>query len=64
MTAAANVEHALTKLDPKIKKSLYYTKPQERQDLEQELKTKITECYYNDVFKHPPGFWEFAEQFD
>lgn len=62
--ATADVEQALNKLEPKIKKSLYYTDPQNRQDLEQELKTKITECFYNDVFEQPPGFWEFAEHFD
>ncbi|MEW9677920.1 hypothetical protein ABRT01_17490 [Lentibacillus sp. L22] len=60
----AEVEQALKKLNPKIKKSLYYTSPQNRQDLEQELNMKITECFYNDVFEQPPGFWEFAKRFD
>ncbi|MGM0941284.1 MAG: hypothetical protein ACQEWU_10025 [Bacillota bacterium] len=58
------VEQILKQLHPKIKKSLYYTKPQHRQDLEQELKMKITKCFYNDVFGQTPGFWEFAKQFD
>lgn len=58
------VERALKQLNPKIKKSLYYTKPQDREDLEQELKTKITECFHNDVFEQVPGFWEFANRFD
>jgi hypothetical protein len=57
-------EIALKQLHPKIKKSLYYTKPQDREDLEQELKMKITECIHNDVFEQPPGFWEFAKRFD
>lgn len=56
-------ESALKKLHPKIKKSLYYTNPQHRQDLEQELRMKITECYHNNVFEKVPGFWEFAEKF-
>lgn len=58
------VEQALKQLEPKIKKSLYYTNYQDREDLEQELKMKITECFYNDVFKKAPGFWEFAKTFD
>lgn len=61
---ATDVEQALQTLEPKIKKSLSYTKPQNRQDLEQELKMKITECYYKDVFEQPPGFWEFVGRFD
>lgn len=57
-------EAALKQLHPKIKKSLYHTKPQNREDLEQELKMKITECIHNDVFEQTPGFWEFIERFD
>ncbi|WP_234031583.1 hypothetical protein [Lentibacillus cibarius] len=60
----ADVEQALKTLEPKIQKSLHQTEQQNREDLEQELKTKITECFYNDVFEQAPGFWEFAEQFD
>lgn len=58
------IEQALKQLHPKIKKSLYYTKPQDRQDLEQELKTKIIECFHNDVFEQTPGFWELFRRFD
>jgi hypothetical protein len=57
-------ETALKQLHPKIKKSLYYTKPQNREDLEQELKMKITECVQNEIFEKVPGFWEFADHFD
>lgn len=57
-------ESAFQKLYPKIKKSLYYTKPQNREDLEQELKMKITECYHEEVFEQAPSFWEFVKQFD
>lgn len=58
------VEQTIKQLEPKIKKSLYHTNHQDREDLEQELKTKIAECFYNDVFERTPGFWEFAERFD
>lgn len=58
------IEQALTQFQPKIKKSLYNTKPQNREDLEQELSLKIVECFFNEVFEQTPGFWEFAEQFD
>lgn len=58
------VEDVLKQLKPKIKKSLYYTNPQDREDLEQELKVKITECIYNNVFEQVPGFWEFAKRYE
>lgn len=54
-------EETIRQLHPKIKKSLHHTSTQDREDLEQELKLKITECIYNDVFEKPPGFWEFAD---
>lgn len=57
-------EMAIQKLQPKIKKSLHSTKFQEREDLEQELNMKITECFHNNVFKSTPGFWEFLDQFN
>jgi len=57
-------ESAIKKLQPKIKKSLYYTKPQNREDLEQELTIKIIECFRYNVFDKVPGFWEFIESFD
>lgn len=60
----AEIEQAIKKLNPKIKKSLFATKAQDREDLEQEIKMKIAECFHNDVFEQAPGFWEFAERFD
>lgn len=49
---------------PKIKKSLYNTTPNEREDLEQEIKLKIVEkihdIYSNDV----PGFFQFINRFE
>lgn len=60
MTAEETIEQLL----PKIKKSLYHTHVQNREDMEQELKLKITECIYNDVFEEPPGFWEFVGEFE
>lgn len=57
-------EQAIKKLDPKIKKSLFSTNVQNREDLEQEIKLKITECFKNDVFEKTPGFWEFAKRFN
>lgn len=58
----AELIQALNDLEPKIKKSLRYTDPQNREDLEQELKVKMTECLRKGVFKNPPGFWEFAKR--
>lgn len=57
-------EAALRTLNPKIKKSLHYTHLQNQEDLEQELKMKITECYHNEVFEQVPGFWEFLSEFN
>lgn len=56
-------EEAFRQLQPKINKSLYYTNFQDREDLEQELKMKITECINDDVFDKTPGFWEFVVRF-
>lgn len=58
------IEKVLKELEPKINKSLYYTRFEDRQDLKQELKVKITECIRNNVFEQTPGFWEFVERFD
>lgn len=58
------IEQVIKKLNPKINKSLFATKAQEREDLSQEIKEKITECFKNDIFEQPPGFWEFAKRFD
>lgn len=57
-------ETALKQLQPKIKKSLYYADPQDREDLEQELNLKITKCTRDDRLERTPGFWEFAARFD
>lgn len=57
-------ETALKQLQPKIKKELYATNPQNREDLEQELQLKIVTCMQRDRLKRTPGFWEFVERFD
>lgn len=57
-------EETIRRLHPKIKKSLYYTKLQDREDLEQELKTKIVECIHRDNFEDVPGFWMSSKQFE
>lgn len=57
-------ETALKQLQPKVQKSLYYAKPQDREDLEQELNLKIIKCTHDDLLERTPGFWEFAARFD
>lgn len=55
------IEKTLEQLHPKIKKSLYYTNINYREDLEQELKIKIIEAFYNNIFEEPIGFWDFID---
>lgn len=50
-------------LDPKIKKSLFNTHRQDREDLEQEIKLKIIESYEKIAGFSAPNFEEFLEEF-
>ncbi|WP_053220310.1 hypothetical protein [Virgibacillus senegalensis] len=54
----------IIQMEPKIKKSVMYTSPQERDDLEQEIKLKMIETVTRGVIKETPGFWEFKQSFE
>lgn len=47
---------------PKIKKSLFNTNQNEREDLEQEIKLKIIEAVVVGKIGTPPTFSEFVEE--
>ncbi|WP_234396976.1 hypothetical protein [Bacillus massiliglaciei] len=50
-------------LEPKIKKSLKNTQPQDRRDLEQEIKLKIVESYEKISAMKAPNFEEFLHDY-
>ncbi|MGE6756028.1 helix-turn-helix domain-containing protein [Rossellomorea sp. NPDC071047] len=56
-----NVEKIIELFDPKIKKSVLQTSPQEREDLAQELKIKLFETILNYDMNGVPGFIEFTD---
>lgn len=56
------IEEILKEMEPKIKKSLYNTSMQEREDLEQEIRLSIIEIMEKNPFSYTPGFWELAKQ--
>lgn len=49
----------LRDFQPKIKKSLNKTPFQDREDLEQEINTRIIEKLNSVEFKESPSFWSF-----
>lgn len=51
-------------MEPKIKKSLFNTKFQDREDLAQEVKIKILEYFSKQISEETMGFWEFKAKFD
>ncbi len=55
------IEKIIDMFEPKIKKSLHLTKPQEKEDLAQELKCKIVSCILKYDIASTPGFWEMKE---
>lgn len=55
------VENILIIFKGKIKKSLKNIPYQEREDLEQELLTKIVEKINDVEFREPQGFWYMVE---
>ncbi|WP_047981741.1 helix-turn-helix domain-containing protein [Ornithinibacillus contaminans] len=60
-----DLEKVLKEFDKKIKKSIHNTNPQERDDLEQEIKMKIMEKVSNFIDEaHTPGFWKFISEFE
>lgn len=64
MKQEPNIIEILNSMDPKIKKVLKNTKPQERENLEQEIKLKILESVERNSFEDTPGFWDFLKKFE
>lgn len=56
-----NVSKIIELFNPKIKKSVLQTAPQEREDLAQELKIKLFESILTYDMDEVPGFYEFNE---
>ncbi|GGE70697.1 hypothetical protein [Priestia taiwanensis] len=56
------IEVVLQAVTPIIKKNIYYTSPQEREDLEQELKMKIFEKQAIWQQTDTPTFLQFIER--
>ncbi|MEI3598137.1 MULTISPECIES: hypothetical protein [unclassified Oceanobacillus] len=56
------IENVINNFEFKIKKALRNTTYQEREDLEQEIKTKITEKLKTIEFEEPPNFWCLIKQ--
>ncbi len=52
----------IDKFNPKIQKSLTQTKPQDRNDLRQEVSLKLIEAIYRYDLRSVPGFWEFVDK--
>lgn len=57
-----NAQAILEMFEPKIKKSLRITPPQEREDLYQELSAKLIEIVYNADPDDVLGFWDFQQR--
>ena len=53
------MEEIIIKFTPKIRKSLYQTSLQERNDLRQEVNLKIIEAVHKYDIESIPGFWDF-----
>lgn len=56
------LEEILLLYEPKIKKSLYLTNPNDREDLSQELKIKIIQNALDYDIDSIPGFWQMREK--
>ncbi|RNA67662.1 helix-turn-helix domain-containing protein [Alteribacter keqinensis] len=50
------------KIEPKIRKSLYQTDVQERENLEQELRIKTMKVVQSFDTQKVPGFWEWLDE--
>ncbi|MEN2467337.1 hypothetical protein [Ornithinibacillus sp. FSL M8-0202] len=55
------IEKIINDFEFKIKKSLHNTSYQEREDLEQEIKTKIIEKIHSVEFGEAPSFWRLID---
>ncbi|MBM7095738.1 helix-turn-helix domain-containing protein [Bacillus sp. H-16] len=52
----------IQKLEPKIRKSLYQTDFQERDNLEQELRIKTMTIVHSFDTSNVPGFWDWLDE--
>ncbi|MGG2057915.1 helix-turn-helix domain-containing protein [Priestia megaterium] len=55
------MEQLIKKFEPKIKKSLFQTNLEEREDLYQELSIKFINCVHASKELEVPGFFEFFD---
>ncbi|MEC2074440.1 hypothetical protein [Alkalihalophilus marmarensis] len=62
MTTSTLIEETIVALKPKIKKALYQTSLEHREDLEQELNLKIISHFNKLDISDIPGFFEIAER--
>jgi len=58
------LETVIELFEPKLKKSLYMTNPNDREDLAQELKLKMISYITEYDVDAIPGFWEIKEKTD
>lgn len=58
------LQEIIDRFEPKIKKSLNLTKYQEKEDLSQELKSKLVSCIQKYDIDSTPGFWELKERIE
>ncbi|XJZ27539.1 helix-turn-helix domain-containing protein [Bacillota bacterium Lsc_1132] len=58
------MESVIKLFEPKLKKTLYMTNPNDRDDLEQELKMKMVSYIKEYDTNSVPGFWKFKEKLD
>jgi len=56
-----DIMEVIKEFTPKIKKSLFNTSYQSREDLEQEIKLKIIEKMRTIHFEDPPSFWSLVK---
>ncbi len=55
---------ALILMNPKIKKSLLNADKSVREDLEQEIKLKVTDAVLNEKIKFPPTYSDYHDEFN
>ncbi|MGY4688310.1 helix-turn-helix domain-containing protein [Salibacterium sp. K-3] len=58
------VQYIVERFEPFIQQCLAQTRPQEREDLRQELRLSCIESIYSFQDKNIPGFFEFCRRLD
>ncbi|MCA1040613.1 hypothetical protein LCM00_13960 [Bacillus infantis] len=56
------IEEIMKAIEPKIKKSLYQTGKENREDLEQELREAVLRKLRDNKLEEVPGFFEMMER--